>query len=244
MGRHCIKIFLFLLIAHIGILRAGADSLSVAADTAESVSIENVLDSSLIKKIALNPDFQYKQEEISKSPIQEIWDNIMLFFFKVISKIVESLFGIKMSKTTSNIIFWVFIIVILAAIGWFFFRTKRQLFTNSGISITDTDEISIENLSYTDEFNRAYQNQNYKPAIRFLLLHTIKFLDEVGAIKYIPGKTLYDYQYEIKNSVVRSKFAEICYVYEYVWFGNFDATKSMCDLVNEKMILLTQNQQR
>jgi hypothetical protein len=244
MGRHCIKIFLFLLIAHIGILRAGADTLSVAIDTTEKVAIENVLDSSLIKKIALNPDFQYKQEEIRKSPIKEMWENIMLFFFKVISKIAESLFGIKVSKTTSTVIFWVFILIILAAIGWFFFRTKRQILTDSGLSIADVDEISIENLSYTDEYNRAYQNQNYKPAIRFLLLHTIKFLDEEGIIKYIPGKTLYEYQYEIKNQDIRSKFAEICYVYEYVWFGNFDATKSMCDLVNDKMIQLTKNQQR
>jgi hypothetical protein len=168
----------------------------------------------------------------------------MLFFFKVVSKIAESLFGIKVSKTTSVLIFWVFVVIILAAVAWFFFRTKRQILTDSGVSITDVDEISIENQSYTDQYILAYQNQNYKAAIRYLLLHSIQFLDEEGAIRYIPGKTLYEYQYEIKNPGMRSKFAEICYVYEYVWFGNFEATKSLCDMVNEKMNQLTQNQQR
>lgn len=245
MGRHCIKLFLFLIfiVAPFGILRAGADSIPVLADSASKGAVENVLDSSLIEKIAQNPDFQYKQEEIRKSPIGEIWDSIMYFFFKVVSKIAESLFGMKVSKTTSAVIFWVLLLIILAAVAWFFFRAKRQILTDSGVSIADTDEISIENQSYADEYIRAYQNQNYKSAIRFLMLHTIQFLDEAGAIRYIPGKTLYEYQYEIKNPAMRSKFAEICYVYEYVWFGNFEATKSLCDLVNEKTNQLTQNQQ-
>lgn len=244
MGRHCIKLLLLLLFAHIGILRAGADSIPVLADSASKGTVENVLDSSLIRKIAQNPDFQYKQEEIRKSPIGEIWDSIMYFIFKVISKIAESLFGIKVSKTTSVVIFWVFLLIILAVLAWFFFRAKRQILTDSGVSIADTDEISIENQSYIDEYMRAYHNQNYKAAIRFLLLHSVKFLDDEGSIRYIPGKTLYEYQYEIKNPEKRTKFAEICYVYEYVWFGNFEATKSLCDMVNEKTNQLTQNQQR
>jgi hypothetical protein len=66
-------------------------------------------------------------------------------------------------------------------------------------------------------------------AIRFVVLETIKQFDDQKKIKFIPGKTLYEYQQEVSEEEIKVPFSEICYIYEYIWYGNFMATKALCD---------------
>jgi hypothetical protein len=189
----------------------------------------------LIHKFAKNPDFQYKKNLFKKSFIGKIWKSIKDFFINLINKILRKIFGVDVQESTSNIIFWILILIILAGLGFLFYKSRKQLFTTSGTIFTDDDDISIEQMNYVDKQLEAYQNLDFRMAIRYALLNTIKQLDENKQIVYVAGKTLYEYQSELSNKEMKDKFSEMCYIYEYIWFGNFTATMSLCDLVISDM---------
>jgi predicted PurR-regulated permease PerM len=228
-------LFIFSLVILGGTSVVYSQTISTIDSTNTTIKSKNVLDTSLIHKFAKNPDFQYKKNLFKKSFIGKIWKSIKDFFINLINKILRKIFGVDVQESTSNIIFWILILIILAGLGFLFYKSRKQLFTTSGTIFTDDDDISIEQMNYVDKQLEAYQNLDFRMAIRYALLNTIKQLDENKQIVYVAGKTLYEYQSELSNKEMKDKFSEMCYIYEYIWFGNFTATMSLCDLVISDM---------
>lgn len=228
-------LFIFSLVILGGTSVVYSQTISTIDSTNTTIKSKNVLDTSLIHKFAKNPDFQYKKNLFKKSFIGKIWKSIKDFFINLINKILRKIFGVDVQESTSNIIFWILILIILVGLGFLFYKSRKQLFTTSGTIFTDDDDISIEQMNYVDKQLEAYQNLDFRMAIRYALLNTIKQLDENKQIVYVAGKTLYEYQSELSNKEMKDKFSEMCYIYEYIWFGNFTATKSLCDLVISDM---------
>ena len=228
-------LFIFSLVILGGTSVVHSQTVPTLDSSSTKVVSKNVLDTSLIHKFAQNPDFQYKKNLFKKSFIGQIWKNIKDFFLDLIRKIFQKIFGVEVKESSSNIIFWILILIILGGIGFLIYKSRKQLFTTSGTIFTDEDDISIEQMNYVDKQMEAYQNLDFRMAIRYALLNTIKQLDENKQIVYVAGKTLYEYQSELSNKEMKDKFSEMCYIYEYIWFGNFTATKSLCDLVISDM---------
>ncbi|MEI6346307.1 MAG: hypothetical protein WCP69_00045 [Bacteroidota bacterium] len=231
MSWHRLKIILLLLFVMFIIKPsyAGIDSNITNNAASKSVISKNILDTILIKDFAQNPDFQYKKDLFKKSFFVQTWDNIKMFFYKILRKIFYKLFGINVTESASNIIFWFLIILIISGLGLLLFKFRKQLLTDSGILFSDESEIYIEKVNYNEKYDEAYQNLDYKMAIRYVVLETIKQFDDQKKIKFIPGKTLYEYQQEVSEEEIKVPFSEICYIYEYIWYGNFTATKALCD---------------
>jgi hypothetical protein len=243
------QLILFLIINLFFHTNCRADSYVSKSDTIQDTTLSktsNTLDSALILKLSKQPEFQYQKKTKSDSFFTELKAKITQSFYRFLSKIFESLFGVKVSKNTSAIIFWILFAVLIGFLVFLFLRTKRHLFTTSGSSVIDASSIEIENISYFDKINLAREEEDYKSGIRFILLHTIQQLSDEETIKYIPGKTLFEYQYDIKNSDQRKLFIDICYFYEYVWFGNFPSTQTIFDNMYQKMndLLSTQKSKR
>lgn len=243
------KLILFLVINLFFCTIALADSSVSKSDKIADTTLSktsNTLDSALILKLSKQPEFQYQKKTKGDSFFSELKAKIAQSFYRFVSKIFESIFGVKVSKNTSTIIFWISFALLLGFLVFLFLRTKRHLFTTSGSSVIDATSIELENISYFDKINLAREQEDYKSGIRFILLHTIQQLSDEETIKYIPGKTLFEYQYDIKNLDQRKLFIDICYYYEYVWFGNFPSTKTIFDNMYQKMndLLSTQKSKR
>lgn len=216
-----------------------ADSFAdLSSDTLAKTSVDNVLDSNKIKELSLLPRFQYKKTEIKQSGFAKIWDEIVTYVQQKISQFFENIFGIKVSKTTSSIIFWIFVFLLLMVILLVFLQTKRKLLTTSGKKIAEESSLDLEDISYIKKIEIARSNEDYKLAIRYILLHSLQQLAEKDIIRFIPGKTLFEYQYDFKNKESKKLFIDICYIYEYIWFGNFNSSKLLMDEMFAKMTLL------
>ncbi len=219
-------------------------SVSMGTDIDSLSSLESnivkkpVLDTNIIHKFNLDPDFQYQKQLLKKSPFGEIWSDVKNAIIRFIIKLLDDIFGFKVSETSSNVIFWILILIVIVCLFLFLWKFKKQMLTNSGSIISESLEINQGKIDYMEEYNKSYQNQDYRGAIRFILLNTLKKLDDQNKILFVSGKTLYEYQSEIKSDELRGKFSEICNVYEYIFFGNFDATKSLCDLVYSNMDII------
>ena len=89
------------------------------------------------------------------------------------------------------------------------------------LSIQDTKISELELL-----LENALTQKNYKVAIRALYLLTLKHLAETSLIQLRENKTNYDYFHEIKNGNTKQLFKSITTVYDYVWYGEFEAQSS------------------
>lgn len=207
-------------------------------DSTNTYTVENVLDTALIKDFSNLKQFQYNKNLFKQSDFSRWWDAIVDNVLQKIATIFDSIFGVKVSKTTSAFVFWGFVFLLLLVVLFLMLKTKNQILTTSGGSVSEVASVEFENILYLQKIEQARKNEDYKQGIRYILLHTLQQLAEKDLIKLVPGKTLIEYQYDIKNHELKRLFVDICYIYEYIWFGNFNSSKSLMDEMCEKMKLL------
>lgn len=73
----------------------------------------------------------------------------------------------------------------------------------------------------------AINQKNYRLAIRYYYLLSLKHLSETEKIEWQPQKTNEDYIKEITETTLKFDFENITRIYDYVWYGEFivDASK-------------------
>ena len=67
----------------------------------------------------------------------------------------------------------------------------------------------------------AIKNQNYRLAIRYYYIQTLKFLTEKNIISWESEKTNLDYIKEIDDGILNSDFKNVTKIYNYIWYGEF-----------------------
>lgn len=142
---------------------------------------------------------------------------------------LKDIFGVDISpefaKLIENIIY---ILLIIAAIYFVirvlvgkdavsFFKSKNNLV--APIQIT---EEHIENIDLNELITNALSQKNYRLAIRYMYLKALQDLSVKNIIQYHFEKTNTDYYREIADSSLKTNFNRISYLYDYIWYGEFD----------------------
>ena len=121
------------------------------------------------------------------------------------------------------------IIILVLALAYLVYILLNEgrggLFSSKGSKkLIDENNIDSENLEHVDFKNLildAEDRKNYRLAIRYSYLSVLKELMQHGIIDYQDEKTNEEYQQEIKDKVLHSKFSYISYLYNYIWYGEF-----------------------
>ncbi len=153
---------------------------------------------------------------------------------------ITDLFDIKKPDISQKIV-----IVLLRVIGIFIllfviYKIVKLILNDDGNWIfgrkSDSVKLHISNIEQdihnTDYFvkvTEALQNNNYRLAIRYYYLLSLKRLSEKGKINWDSEKTNYDYYQEIKETELKKQFQYISYIYDYCWYGEFDIDKNEYD---------------
>lgn len=108
--------------------------------------------------------------------------------------------------------------------------TQKDQHPNEKLIYTEEDlqEVDIDTL-----LKQALEDNNFRLAIRYYYLATLKGLSNNNVIEYHLDKTNSEYLFEIKDSNIRSQFSYLSYVYSYVWYGEFP--------IDEKSFKVAQN---
>lgn len=195
-------------------------------------------DSSVINPAALpnnykqayldNKDFDYKREQTRNymSEFRDWLENLIMEFFKItkreqVSRLVDILL---------NAIYGVIILLVVYLIARAIFRKEgRWIFSKKIKIINDKDlyiasEVDIEQI---DQLVLKYKGDgNYRMAIRYYFIWLLKQLAERNIIKLESDKTATDYAYEINDRATKNDFQYAAYLYNYIWFGEFDIDKT------------------
>ncbi|MEP7236567.1 MAG: DUF4129 domain-containing protein [Ferruginibacter sp.] len=136
------------------------------------------------------------------------------------------------------------------AIGFVLFIIYR-LFLAEGVFQRRTktaadDEAAVEEEVITKEsdFDRlirlAFQNGNYRQAIRYQYLRTLHLLADKNFVQLSPDKTNFQYVHEIANRSHQQDFEALTLNYEYVWYGEFNIEKDIYQKIETNFISLNQ----
>ena len=170
-------------------------------------------------------DFQYEVKVAEKGA----WDRFkewLAYWFKkmfglssmdVSSKYVEYTLKTIAVLIVTYVIYLIVKIILNKEGQWIFGKsTTRKIYT---------DEEIEKNLIYVD-FEKLVQetlrNGDNRLAIRYYYLWVLKRLSEKNIIEWHTEKTNSDYLYEIQSTDLRTDFQYLSYLYNYIWYGEFE----------------------
>ena len=81
----------------------------------------------------------------------------------------------------------------------------------------------IHSIDFETQIANAIKNEDYRLAVRLVYLRTLKLMTDYQMIHWAEGKTNNQYTRELKDKELRSRFMELSYQFNYLWYGHFDA---------------------
>jgi len=115
------------------------------------------------------------------------------------------------------VLYFIFRAIVNKEGAWVFGKSSDK----SIIPVTDI-EANIHATDFKHLIAEAEGNSNYRLAIRYYYLWLLKKLSAAEIIHYDVEKTNNDYRNEIETSQVKKEFAYTSYLYNYIWYGEFD----------------------
>ncbi len=117
-------------------------------------------------------------------------------------------------------------LVIGAAVALFvYFILKSQgssLFSKNNASnfgLTESHE-DISQMNFDELIAKTAGSGQYRQAVRYLYLKSLKQLSDLDLIKWKADKTNRDYTIELHSSPFSTLFSEITLLFDYAWYGN------------------------
>tara|TARA_B110000046_G_C13018601_1_gene410009 strand:+ start:1870 stop:2580 length:711 start_codon:yes stop_codon:yes gene_type:complete len=215
-----ISFFLYSKETRCNIIDVKSDSIVYNKNTKNSE--ERILSSNLKEKYA-GKDFDYKEDAPVK---KEKSSHIDAGIFKFLVFFMSTIFPFLLAG-------FIIFVILKALIGFdvrFWKQNKTIKRTKEKLIYEDED---IHKVDFENLLNKAIDSQNFRLAIRYYYLMTLKCLSDKKIIDYHKDKTNSEYLFEIENTAIRSKFSYLSYVYTYVWYGEFP--------VDEKNFIAAQN---
>ena len=178
-----------------------------------------------LEKYRSDKEFIYVEIVEEESFLDKIWS----WLKNRLSDFFEWLFGVDAATGILKFIFNVLPYLILAIL--IFLLVKFFLNVNSNVIVTgqtnkptiqfSEDEQIILNEDINKLINEAIKQNNFRLAIRYYYLLTLKYLSDKHIIDWLPQKTNEDYIKEIEQEALQAGFKDVTWIYDYIWYGEF-----------------------
>lgn len=193
-----------------------------------------LIDSSDVEKRSYSPNLKekYKDSEfIYEQKLKEkgAWDR----FVEWLNYWVGKIFSIGSDKASMSVIeiilrvlaFLIVIFVIYLIVKAIMNDEGRWIFgKSSDKKVINYDEIekNLQLVDFEKLIKEALKSGENRLAIRYHYLWLLKKMAAKEIIEWDVEKTNSDYIYEIKNTKLKEDFAYLSYLYNYIWYGEFD----------------------
>ncbi|MFK7782836.1 DUF4129 domain-containing protein [Psychroserpens sp.] len=174
--------------------------------------------------------FNYIENEPEDNFLVRAYNTLVNWISNIIREIVEAIFGVGEAQGLLYFLFNILPYLILAVLVFFLIRfflkvNSRTMITGKkaapSFQFTEEEQI-IKNENINALINDAISQGNYRLAIRYYYLLSLKYLTEKDIITWQQEKTNEDYISEIQSESIKSNFINITRIYDYVWYGEFN----------------------
>ncbi|BAO74324.1 hypothetical protein [Winogradskyella sp. PG-2] len=200
-----------------------------------------------LKSYKADDDFNYAEVKAEEN----IFDKAYRWLRNILTKFWEAIFG---TGTAVGFLWFVFRVLPYLLLGFLVFllirfflkvnannlRTKGK---EEGSVLFSEEEQIIKNEDIPALIKEAINQKNYRLAIRYYYLLSLKYLSESDRIEWEAQKTNEDYIKEIEKEHLKTSFKDITRIYDYVWYGEFsvdalkfEALKSPFEELNKTII--------
>jgi hypothetical protein len=228
-------LFLFLFCIACQSMAQGSGTLKSKAKTVQNVQINTALatDTSTIVLKQFDTKFKDKYKNANyiyefKTPAKTAWDR----FLDWLSDLIRSLFQFSTTGVAGSLIGIIFKIIMFGIIIFVIYLITKAILNKEGQWVFGKNSKSIieysnieKNLHNTD-FDKLIKNSEAngenRLVVRYYYLWLLKRLSDKGLIIWDIEKTNSDYLYELKNQSDKEQFEYLSYLYNYIWYGEFE----------------------
>lgn len=227
------------------------DSLAVAKNNAVQLSEKDIkIDNSQIKSLKFSPNFvkKYKSNDFMyevKVSEKGLWDRFLEwlgFWFRKTFGLSNKVSGEYVDTTLKWIAVIIIVFVIYMIVKLILNKEGKWIFgksTTKKLLKYDEIEQNLKNVNFEKLIKDTLKSGEKRLAIRYYYLWLLKKMSEKEIIDWNPEKTNSDYFYEIKNEKLKNDFGYVSYLYNYIWYGEFnldDTTFEKAQNTFEKML--------
>jgi len=168
---------------------------------------------------AYSKDKEFIYDRLPKET-NSIWDIIKRW-------LTEKFLNLLINKDTPSILTYFFYAIAIAFIIYLVMKLLKMdklsfLYNESArTGFALTEEENIHEMSFDELIAEAVGEGNYRKAVRFYYLRTLKELSDRNFIDWKTDKTNREYVREIKEENLRNKFESLTLLFEFVWYGEF-----------------------
>lgn len=168
-------------------------------------------------------------------------------FKQWLSDLFKSWFDIKNSERANDItdlMLKIGGIIIFLLVVYFIFKAVMNeegqwVFGKSSdkniIPVTDVEN-NLSNTDFNTLTSDAEKSGEFRLAIRYYYLWLLKELSAAEIIEYDVEKTNSDYHNEIAPKSIKKQFAYTSYLYNYIWYGEFDVNNQDFDKAKNSFV--------
>lgn len=188
----------------------------------------------VVNEVTFDTDFKekYRSEEFVYEELSRpegAWDR----FVNWLSEFLGSIFQFENAETAGNVativLRSIFGLVVLAVV----YFIVRGLLNEEGkwifgkqasrnIIKYDDLESNLQLVDFEKLIKQSLQAGETRLSIRYYYLWLLKRMADRQIIEWDPEKTNSDYQYEIKGEQLSKDFSYLSYLYNYIWYGEFE----------------------
>jgi hypothetical protein len=99
----------------------------------------------------------------------------------------------------------------------------------------ESDDL-LDNINLDQKINEAVTSKNYRQAIRFMYLKTLKMLSDNNVITLHAKSTNQDYIRQMYKHDDLAQFRHLTRIYEYVWYGEFHPSDAQFEIIRTNFI--------
>lgn len=182
-------------------------------------------DADFLEKYRKDENFNYDRSALTAP---SLWDWIKHW-------ILERLFRIKLSDTSSRVMDFVLYAFVILFVGmlifWIIKHRKSLIFRKGGDRLFAEDMVEYNGEQDGDTFTRmlqkAEQERDYTLAVRISYSGLLQVLDKKQVIRWEASKTNRDYVYEIRNQEWSRAFENLSRIFDYVCYGEFSVDEEV-----------------
>lgn len=188
----------------------------------------------LVSKVKFRPNFKEKYQsgefvyevKVAEKSTWERFKEWLAYWFQKIfglsnietsSKYVEYTFKGIAGLIVAYVIYMIAKIILNKDGKWIFGKsTTKKIYTDDEI------EKNLIHVDFEKLVQETLKNGDNRLAIRYYYLWLLKQLSEKNIIEWHAEKTNSDYLYEIQPNDLRTDFQYLSYLYNYIWYGEFE----------------------
>lgn len=182
-------------------------------------------------------DFDYQEKKIEEG----LWER----FKRWLNDKLRQIFGSPDSDKTFDIASIIFKTIAIAIILFAIYFIIKAILNKEGnwvfgksttkkIIQYEDIERNLQNVDFEKLINSTLQQGNTRLAVRYYYLWILKKMSQKSIINWNVEKTNSDYLYEIKDNNLREDFNYVSYLYDYIWYGEFDLDQNTFEIAKNK----------